>query len=246
MTTKIIAHRGASKLAPENTMPAFRLAHELGSDGIETDVQLTKDNVPVLIHDEHVKRTTNGIGYIKDLTINQVKQLDAGSWFSKKYAGTSIITLEEFLHWIKPKPLYLNIELKNNKIDYKNIETIVYEMVKHYQLLNRTTLSTFNPNSVKRINKLHSDIKVAFLTSRNKNLISYAQSLGANALHVKYRLLNRLLVEQCQKANMKIRVYTLNRPSRILKSYALKCDGIFTDVPNIAQHYRKLFKEKNK
>ncbi|WP_099158438.1 glycerophosphodiester phosphodiesterase [Virgibacillus ndiopensis] len=247
MTTKIIAHRGASKLAPENTMPAFNLAYQQGAEAIETDVQLTKDNVPVLIHDEHVKRTTNGIGYIKDLTFAQLKQLDAGAWFSQKYTGTAIISLEKFLEWIKPKPLYLNIELKNNKIDYKNIETIVYDMVRHYQLLNRTTLSTFNPKSVKRISELHSEIKIAFLTSRrNKNLVPYARELGANAIHVKYRLLNRFLVDQCHQANMAIRAYTLNKPSRMLKSYALNCDGIFTDVPDLALQYRTVFKEQNK
>src|SRR5690625_7581403 len=113
MSNAIFAHRGASKYAPENTMAAFKFAYELGAEGIETDVQLTKDNIPVLIHDERVKRTTNGTGYIKDLTWNQVKQLDAGSWFSKKFTGAGIISLDEFLQWIQFKPLYLNIELKN-------------------------------------------------------------------------------------------------------------------------------------
>lgn len=82
MTTKIIAHRGASKLAPENTMYAFELAYNLGAEGIETDVQLTKDNIPVLIHDETVRRTTNSNGYVKDFTFEELSTLDAGSWFS--------------------------------------------------------------------------------------------------------------------------------------------------------------------
>ncbi len=235
MRTHIFAHRGANRLAPENTMPAFELAYQLKAEGIETDVQLTKDNIPVLFHDEHVKRTTNGTGYIKNFTFDELRQLDAGSWFSQKYAGTTIISLDAFLQWIKPKSLYLNIELKNNKIDYINMETIVYHRLHHFQLLDRTTFSTFNPASIKRIRALDRDIEDAFLTyRRNRNLVQDARKLGANALHVKYRLLNRSLVGVCHRENMPIRVYTINRPSRMLRCYTFDCDGIFTDLPDLA------------
>lgn len=238
----IYAHRGASKRAPENTMHAFELAYELGAEGIETDVQLTKDRVPVLIHDERVNRTTNGTGYIKDLTWDQIKQLDAGSWFDKKFAGTSIISLDTFLQWIQSKSLCLNIELKNNKIDYKHLESIVYEKIAHYQLLDRTILSTFNPNSVKRMNSLQYNIEIAFLTSRrNKDLIAYSRDLGAHALHIKYRLLTPRLVEQCKQENIAVRVYTINKGTRMMRCFTNDCDGIFTDVPDKGLHYRKQF-----
>ncbi|PAV29566.1 glycerophosphodiester phosphodiesterase [Virgibacillus profundi] len=246
MKTKIIAHRGASKQAPENTMPAFELAYHQKADGIETDVQLTKDNIPVLIHDEHLKRTTNGTGYIKDYTFEQLNNFDAGSWFTDKFASTKIISLEEFLIWAKDKALYLNIELKNNKIDYKNLESIVYELIEHYQLLNRTTLSTFNPSSVKRLKSFNKEIEVAFLTSkRNKNLVRYAQELGANALHIKYRLFTPLLVNQCHQAEMAIRVYTVNRLANMKKCFNFDCDGIFTDVPEKALQYREMVDQKH-
>src|SRR5690625_5400798 len=165
LPTKIFAHRGASQFAPENTMPAFQLAYELGAEGIETDVHLTKDLVPVLIHDEKLKRTTNGYGYVKDYTFNELKNFDAGSWFSDKFAGTSIISLDQFLKWIKSKSLFLNIELKNSKINDPRIEKIVYELIVYYHLQDRTILSTFNKNSVKRM-KQFSDIEIALLTSR--------------------------------------------------------------------------------
>ncbi|WP_106497252.1 glycerophosphodiester phosphodiesterase [Lentibacillus sp. Marseille-P4043] len=247
MKTKIIAHRGASRLAPENTMPAFELAYKLGADAIETDVQLTKDNVPVIIHDEHVRRTTNGKGYIKNFTFQALQQLDAGSWFSQKYAGATIVSLDEFLQWIKPKSLYLNIELKNNKIDYTNIETIVYEKLRQYQLINRTILSTFNPASVKRTHELHPDINVALLTSRrNRYLVRDAKQLGATALHVKYRLLNQSLIDACHEENMPVRVYTINRSIRMQRCFTLESDGIFTDVPDLAIEQRKLFHTEQK
>ncbi|SHF58753.1 glycerophosphodiester phosphodiesterase [Ornithinibacillus halophilus] len=246
MTTKIIAHRGASKFAPENTMPAFQLAYEMNAEGIETDVQLTKDNVPVLIHDEHVKRTTNGVGYIKDLKYEQLKQLDAGSWFHHNYVGTTIVSLEEFLKWAISKPLYLNIELKNNKIEYRHIESIVYEMLQHYQLLNRTTISTFNPNSVKRMKNLFDDVETAFLTSkRDKNLVEYASKIGANAIHIKYRLLNPLLVKMSHKKKMPVRVYTVNRIRQMMYCYQQNCDGIITDIPNKAITARELHLAEN-
>lgn len=239
--TKIYAHRGASQLAPENTMSAFKFAYKLGAEGIETDVHLTKDHIPVLIHDEHVKRTTDATGYIKDYTFNQLKQLDAGSWFSNEFLGEQIISLEEFLNWIKQKSLSINIELKNNKIDYKNIESIVYEMLSHYQLLERTVLSTFNADSIKRM-KRFKHIEVALLTSRrNRNLVKHAKDLGANALHIKYRLLKSQLVELAHKENMAVRVYTINKLAHMKRCFAQGCAGIFTDIPNIALEQRKPF-----
>ncbi|ASK63271.1 glycerophosphodiester phosphodiesterase [Virgibacillus phasianinus] len=239
MSTQIIAHRGASKLAPENTLPAFQLAYELGAEGIETDVQLTKDQIPVLMHDEGLKRTTNGYGYLKDYTYKELKQLDAGSWFSSSFTGTKLLSLEELLSWIKDKPLYLNIELKNNKIDYTNLEKIVYTMLNDYQLLNRTTLSTFNPKSIKRMKKLDKQIESALLTSRRrKDLVTYAKSLGASAIHVKYRLLSRKLVDNCQREGIAIRIYTVNKALRIKRCFNLNCDGIFTDVPGDAHHIK--------
>lgn len=238
--TQIFAHRGASKMAPENTMPAFELAYKMQADGIETDIQLTKDQIPVLIHDEHVKRTTNGAGYIKDFTYQQLLQLDAGSWFSDAFLGTSIVSLDAFLQWIKDKPLSLNIELKNNKIDYEHIESIAYEMIDHYQLSDRTILSSFNPRSIKRMKGFSDKINVAFLTSRkSKTLVSTAMELGATGIHVKYRLLNHGLVEQCKDANMSLRVFTVNKTNCMSKCFDNQCDGIFTDIPDHALAFRQ-------
>jgi glycerophosphoryl diester phosphodiesterase len=245
MKPKIYAHRGASNYAPENTMPAFQLAYDMKTDGIETDVQLTKDNVPVLIHDEHVNRTTNSIGYIKDFTYHELKQLDAGSWFSPKFKGTTIPTLEELLTWIKGKSIYLNIELKNNKIDYKHIEAIVYEQIKAYQLINRTTISTFNPNSVIRLATHTNFRELALLTSKRiRNPIQFVKELGANAIHVKYKLVNPTMVTLAQQQHVKLRIFTVNRPARIIRSIKYGVDGIFTDVPDVALYYKHLLLDK--
>ncbi|MGM8213345.1 glycerophosphodiester phosphodiesterase [Virgibacillus sp. W0430] len=243
MQTKIIAHRGASKVAPENTLYAFQLAYEYGADGIETDVHLTKDRVPVLIHDEHVKRTSDGFGFIKDLTWKELKSFDFGSWFSDSYADAKIMSLEELLHWIRNRELFLNIELKNNKIDYPHLEEIVCDMIMHYELKQRTTLSSFNAKSIARLQKRTDAIEVAFLTSKSKfvGLASYAKAIGAQALHVKYRLLNKRLVKQCNALQLPIRVYTVNKFAHMHKCFLLECDGLFTDIPKQAVQCRNSY-----
>jgi len=244
--TQIIAHRGASKIAPENTMPAFKLAYQLGAEGIETDIHLTKDQIPILMHDERVERTTNGIGHVVDFTFQQLKELDAGSWFSSLFSRTSIVSLKEFLTWAQCKPLYLNIELKNNKIDYKHLESIVFEMIMNFRLQERTTLSTFNPDSIKRMNMYNDQINIALLTSRRKrNLCTYAKQIGAHALHIKYRLLHQNLVRQCQEKKMPLRVFTINKTTHMMRCYQLRCDGIFTDLPEKGIRYRELFAHQN-
>ncbi len=244
MFTKVFAHRGASGHAPENTMPAFQLAYQMGADGIETDVHLTKDKIPVLFHDEQVKRTTNGRGFIKDLTVKQLKTLDAGSWFSTRFSGTTITTLEEFLSWVKNKPLRINIELKNNKIDYQHLESKVYEMVEAFQLQERTLYSTFNPNSLKRLKKWHPKSKRAFLTSkRSKHLIKFAKELDVHGLHVKYQLLTRQLVQRAHQKDLAVRVYTVNRTNRIVNCLRYKCNGLFTDFPDLALKIQQTYGE---
>ncbi|GAB3791565.1 glycerophosphodiester phosphodiesterase [Virgibacillus kimchii] len=243
MKTKIIAHRGASKYAPENTMHAFHLAYRMEADGIETDVQLTKDDIPVLIHDENVKRTTDGYGYVRDFTFHELKNLDAGGWFSNKYKGAHILSLDEFLQWAANKSLYLNIELKNNKIDYRHLESFVYERVNHYRLLNRTTLSTFNPNSIKRLKKYRDHVEIAFLTSKRlKNIIGTVKEIGGNALHVKYNILHKALVEESRQKNMPLRVYTVNKKMRIIRCIKYQVDGIITDVPDHARAIRNFIR----
>ncbi|MCA1009594.1 glycerophosphodiester phosphodiesterase [Halobacillus halophilus] len=246
-TTLIYAHRGASSLAPENTMAAFELARSAQAEGIETDIQLTKDQIPVLIHDENLRRTTNGTGFVQDYTYTELRLLDAGSWFSPEFSDCYIVTLDEFLRWFKEQPMFLNAELKTNVIEYKDIERIVYEALKKYNVVERTVISSFNSDTLIRMKQINPSIKTAFLTSTKMiNLPDYAKSLGADALHVKHRLLDKKLVKSCQKEKLNLRVYTVNRPSHMKKCYQLGIDGIFTDFPHQALEYRKLILNNRK
>lgn len=239
--TLIYAHRGASKLAPENTMNAFKLAASAGAEGIETDVQLTKDQVPVLIHDENLRRTTNGTGFVQDYTYSELRLLDAGSWFNPKFSDSSIVSLDEFLVWFRDQGMFLNAELKTNVIEYKDIEAIVYESLKSKGVLDRTVISSFNSNSITRLKDINPSIKTAFLTSTKiRNLPDYAKSMGADGLHVKHRLLDKKLVKKCRRERLDLRIYTVNRPSMMKKCFKLEIDGLITDVPHQAIEYRSL------
>ncbi|WP_346427633.1 glycerophosphodiester phosphodiesterase [Gracilibacillus sp. YIM 98692] len=238
--TTIYAHRGASKQAPENTMPAFDLAYHYGADGVETDVQLTKDNVPVLIHDENVRRTTNGVGFVQDYTYNELKKLDAGSWFHPSFKGTPIPTLDELLTWNQEKKMKLNIELKNNLIDYKNLEQIVCDKIIAYDMIDKIVISTFNDKCLHRLHQLPYDISYAFLTSKKrKDLIRFAKQQGAKGLHLRYRLLNKRLLENTNRESLYVAVYTVNQPISLARVFKINCQAVFTDVPNIAIRIRQ-------
>lgn len=220
-------------------MPAFDLAYQIGADGIETDVQLTKDQVPVLIHDETVNRTTDGVGFIEDYTYNELQTLDAGSWFSLYYRDTKIPTLEDLLAWNQDKHLLLNIELKTNVIHYEDIEQIVWEKVKRYDMINQTVFSSFLDESLVKLRDINQDISYAFLTGRKrKDLCRYGKHLGAKGLHIKYRLLNQQLVEEAKKHQLYVAVYTVNHPMAIRKVINHRCHALFSDTPDIAIHVR--------
>src|SRR5690554_5174035 len=148
----IIAHRGASNIAPENTMIAFQKAYQIGADGVEFDVHLTRDGKPVVIHDERVDRTTNGIGYVKSLTLSEIKKLDAGSYFHPNYSEEKILTLEETLDLVKNFKI-INIEIKNNLLEYKGIEEKVTNIIRDKKMEQKVICSSFNHFSMLKIKK---------------------------------------------------------------------------------------------
>ncbi|MBS4201687.1 DUF1080 domain-containing protein [Bacillus sp. FJAT-49732] len=156
----IAAHRGIPSLAPENTMSSFRLAYELGADMIETDVKVTKDNKLVIMHDDTVNRTTNGTGRVADLTLEEIKQLDAGSKFSAEFTGEKIPTFREYLREFKGKDVILLVELKDIGTEQQVIEEIEQE-----DMIDQVVLQSFNLESMILTNKLKPEIPVGYLFS---------------------------------------------------------------------------------
>ena len=152
--TFIFAHRGSKGTHPENTLEAFKEAVRLGVDGIELDVHLTKDGELAIIHDETVDRTTNGTGYVRDMTMAELKKLDAGSWFSEEFYQSVIPTLAEVLSLLKDTDIKLNVEIKSDIIPYEGIEEKVLQTLESYSYKNNAIISSFNHYSVKKVHEL--------------------------------------------------------------------------------------------
>lgn len=159
----IMAHRGWSGKSPENTLVAIELAvNEPSISAIELDVQLSKDGIPVVIHDFTVNRTTNGNGFVKDLTLKKLKSLDAGSWFSSNFEGEKIPTLEEVLQTVNGKK-NLNIELKVAGDLYAGLEEKVIETIKVFQVEKDVMITSFDHRRIQKINKLTTSIKTGLI-----------------------------------------------------------------------------------
>jgi glycerophosphoryl diester phosphodiesterase len=239
LKTLIYAHRGASKTCPENTMCAFKKAQEVGAEGIELDVQLSKDNIPVIIHDEQLKRTTNGAGFVKDFTLKELKKLDAGSWFSSQFKDERIPTLEEVLKWIKNTNIELNIELKNNIIDYEGMEKIVYGLAKKYDMEKRVIYSSFNHESLQKLLKIDRSLQIAPLQSaRMVEPWEYAKKLGATSMHIRFTSLSANTIKSFHKQGLKVRTYTVNRTFWMRRFFFWKVDALMTDYPEKALNVR--------
>lgn len=229
-----IAHRGFSGKYPENTMRAFIEAVEVGCDGIETDLQMTKDGVIVICHDETIDRTTNGTGYIAEYNYKDLCKFDAGIKYGRDFGNEKIPTLNEFFEYIKDKKLYLNLELKNNIIQYENMEEKVIEKIYEYQLQNNIILSSFNHYSMVKVKEIDSNIKTGLLYAANLYKVhEYAEKLKADALHPFYpAVFDGNIVEEIHQRGILINAYTVNEENDMKKLVELGIDGITTNFPN--------------
>lgn len=229
--TKVIAHRGASSDAPENTLAAFKLAIEQGCCGIELDVHMTRDGELVVIHDETLDRTTTGRGYIGQHTYRELQMLDAGSWFSSQYSNERIPRLIDVLDLMKGKDLLLNIELKTGYIQYPGIEDKLQHTLSQYdsQLV---IVSSFNHYSLRTLKQIAPHISIGLLYM--EGLVEpwlYAQRLGACSLHPFYLNIIPELVTGCKQAGVKLFPWTIDDIKTMRRVYGEKVEGIITNRP---------------
>jgi glycerophosphoryl diester phosphodiesterase len=231
---EIYAHRGCSGLYPENTMPAFQAAGEIEVDGIELDVQMTKDGEIVVIHDETIDRTTNGIGYVKDFFYKQLRLFDAGSWFHPQFHHTKIPALVEVLDWLKSfeNNITLNIELKNGQINYQGLEEKVLQLVYDYSLSTRVVFSSFNINSLYRLRRLDSSARLALLVEKVvPSLVEHAKDFKAEAIHCDISFASSLYSQRASICGMDIRLYTVNDIKMFNDLPEMNVDAIMSDFP---------------
>ena len=236
----IYAHRGNSGFFPENTICAFKKTLDLDIYGIELDVHKTKDGVLVVHHDETVNRMFEGNGFIKKLTLDQIKELDLKDEEFKNDPDCKIPTLEEVLELIAPTKLNLNIELKNNKVLYKGIEKDVVNLIKKYKMEKRVIISSFNSRSLKKLSKLNSKIKIAYLVDdinfKHKNIkkiLKICKDCKCNYVHPSYNVINKEFEDEAHKKGILVQVFTVNSITIMRKLIKLKVDGIFTNYPKI-------------
>ncbi len=233
--TKIFGHRGAAGTHPENTMISFKEVERVGAQGVELDVQMSKDGILVVIHDEKVDRTTNGKGWVKDLKLKELQKLDASFKFSKKYGFCGIPTLEEVFKWASGNKLELNVELKNNLIDYRNIEEDTIKLIHSYKLQKRVILSSFNHESMVKAHSIDPSIEAALLyMEKIYEPWEYARKLGLRGIHPYHPTVKHETVQQCHLHNIAIRPFTINDKINMKKFISYQCDAIITDYPERA------------
>ena len=188
--TKILAHRGANKHAPQNTIPAFLKAIELGAEGVENDVHLTKDGALVICHNYTIDETSDGKGNISDYMLEELKRFDFGAYFSPDFKGTQIPTLHEFLDIADPFEI-INVEIKSPKSGEKEIVRKTIECVKEHHLFDRLIISSFDPRLLVEAKEIDPNTRTGFLYSPDSPVIeqvyddpiAYAKGIKADALH---------------------------------------------------------------
>ncbi|MCY9059118.1 glycerophosphodiester phosphodiesterase [Bacillus inaquosorum] len=232
--TKIFAHRGASGQFPENTMLAFEKGIEAGADGIELDVQLTKDGRIVVIHDERLDRTTSLKGFVKDTAYDVIKTANAAANHNQMENDIKVPLLEDVLSWAEKKNFLINIELKNSVIRYEGMEEKVLKAVKRFNIEERIILSTFNHESLALCARLAPHIERAALTSDVLYQADrYITSIPASGYHPELNspATADKVLKKMRNSSIKVRPYTVNRPEDMKRLFEAGADGIFTDFP---------------
>lgn len=249
----IIAHRGANKRAPQNTLPAFQKAIEMGTDGFETDVHLTLDGVPVICHNYTIDETSNGTGEIEKMTLEQLKTYDFGSYYHKDFRGTTLPTLEEFLQLAKGKGLkILNIELKPEK-DNARRETLVrktLELVEQYELSDILLISSFSTEILEYIKQIDPKCKTAYLYPAGYVRAHMAflppfkdmKKMACHAAHPHKLCIRGNFVEKAHENGLQVNVWTIDESEDIRNMIKAGVDGIITDCPD---RVRNILNEMN-
>ncbi|MED0960596.1 glycerophosphodiester phosphodiesterase [Bacillus paramycoides] len=240
---KNIAHRGASAYAPEHTLEAYQLGQQLKGDYIEIDLQMTKDGHLVAMHDETLNRTTNGTGFVKDHTLDEIKQLNAGSFFNKKYPNLAkkefenakVPTLEEIIETFGHNANYY-IETKSPD-EYPGMEEKLLEIINQYQISDKVIIQSFSEESLRKIHSLNANIPLVQLLSFKKavqltdleikNYKTYCIGLGMN-----YKYIDAAYVKKIKKHGLEVHPFTVDNEKDMEKLIKWGVDGIFTNYPD--------------
>lgn len=230
--TIIIGHRGAMGHAPENTLASFKKGMELGADVLEFDVHLSRDGVIVVMHDAVVNRTTDGSGLISEMTLSELKQLDAGSWFGREFAGERIPTLEETLEWVAGR-IDLAIEIKGRQKPQEGIERAVVEMIRAHEMVDKTMVISFHHPSVRAVKKIEPGIATGILYSGYlADTVGAARAALADSVRPHAGHWTPELVDEVHEAGLSASTWTVNDPEQFKQLVEMGVDSIGTNYPD--------------
>ncbi|MBI4201937.1 MAG: glycerophosphodiester phosphodiesterase [Chloroflexi bacterium] len=231
----VIAHRGASGEAPENTMAAFELALEQGADAIELDVHLTSDGFPVVFHDDELGRTTNGRGLVRSMPLTELKGLDAGAWFDRRFAGQRIPMLEEVVAWARRK-LPLLIEVKNIPHRYRGIEASVTGVLERARVLGEHEILSFDHVAMRRFKNREPELLTGVCYRGDViDHVALAKAAGATVLHPAVHDMRPDGLREAHAAGLLVIPWTADSVEDIRALALLGVDGFMTNYPRRAR-----------
>lgn len=232
---EIIAHRGFSSIAPENTKAAFIAAIENGADSLEFDVQFSADGVPVVFHDLNLDRTTNGNCKLREKTLVELKQVDAGSWFNRQFAGEEILTLPEALEILKLIPQFLYFDLKSySEWSQTEVKKLV-EIVMNYEVKEKAVMTSFNDSLNERVRAISgNELNFAYSVhneSSYQTKLAKAVEKGDRLISSEYHILleNPALIEQTKSQGIDVVVWTVDNPEEFQQLIDLGLTRIMTN-----------------
>lgn len=233
---EVQAHRGASAIAPENTIAAFRAAAEAGAKWVELDVALSADGTLVVIHDDSVDRTSSGKGSLGDLTGAEIGALDAGSWFDAKFGGEHIPTLAETITALGELGLNANVEIKQHK-HHKSLDQLVQAVqadISRRAAQTQIMISSFDPEALKAMHALEPKLEMAMLWGRPpEDWAEQLAAIPATTIHMHFKALSIGLLEETTKRGIKVRAWTCNDPVQLVSFWGAGLAGVITDDPKV-------------
>ena len=233
----VLAHRGDMAHAPENTLPSFQMAVQKGADGVELDAKLTTDGHVIVIHDPTIDRTTDGSGRVASSTLESIRKLDAGSWFSDAFRGAQVPLLEEVFETVGRKKL-INIELTNYSTPGDGLVQKVCELIRRHQVQDQILFSSFFAANLRKASRILPEIPCALLAMPGLRG-AWARSFGFmfgnyQALHPHISDADRQQVQRIHRLNRRVHVWTANSHEEVNQLREWNADGIFTDDPQLA------------
>ena len=232
--TLILAHRGSIASAPMNTMAAFELAIEQGADGIELDVQRSSDGHAVIMHDFTVDATTGGNGAVAEKSLSELQELDAGSWFSRDFAGERIPTLDQVFASFGVRSLF-DVEIKSANDGSNGTEELLAESIQRYSVQDRVVVSSFNPFVLLKFRQLMPKVMIGFLyvPALPPEYVSPLRELSHEARHPWHDMVDEEYMRWARENDYYVNTWTVNDLGRAAELRKLGVNAIITDNPKL-------------